>query len=443
MAEKQSCVALVVDDDREMRLSLVGLLEAAGWTAFALSRGTEVAEKIDAVSPDVIISDVRMPGVDGLSLLRSLRKTECPPVILISAHGDIPMAVDAMDAGAYSFVEKPFDPKKLLSLLRAAAEQYSLSQETKRLKKRLSSLSGLDRLFIGQTEAAVSLRNEIIEVADTKVPILLIGETGTGKELIARAIHDLSPRSAQPFVPLNCATLRVDRFEEVMLGTDEMPGILLTANGGTLFLDELSGWPEDAQALLLRTLESNEIRTSENETRPFDIRIVSAALPHLEDDIEAGRFRQDLLFRLNTIVLRLPTLQSRKDDIHGLFTHFLEHFSALYEVAPPETTTEDIAALLVHEWPGNVRELRHVAERRVLASRRGVGSVAAALHLDADAAMPDTLREAIAAFERELIAKAIQAHGGRMDAVSEALGIGRRTLNEKIVKLGLNKDELI
>ena len=443
MVEKPSYVALVVDDDREMRASLVGLLEAAGWTAFALSRGTEVAAKIDAASPDVIVSDVRMPGMDGLTLLRSLKESKCPPVVLISAHGDIPMAVEAMDAGAYSFVEKPFDPKKLLGLLSAAAEQHNLTRQTEHLKKRLSSLSGLDRLFIGNTDAAVSLRTEVLEVADTKAAVLLIGETGTGKELLARAIHDLSPRSGQPFVPLNCATLRADRFEEVMLGTDANPGVLLAADGGTLFLDELSGWPEEAQALLLRTLENKEIRTAANEVRPLDIRVVSAALPHLEDDVEAGRFRQDLLFRLNTIVLRLPTLRSRRDDIHTLFLHFLEHFSALYEVAPPETTTEDIATLLVHEWPGNVRELRHVAERRTLSSRRGVGSVVEALHLEEGNTTPDTLREAIAAFERELIAKAIQAHEGRMDAVSEALGIGRRTLNEKIVKLGLNKDELI
>ncbi len=443
MATKQSYIALVVDDDREMRVSLVGLLEAAGWTAYALSRATEVTTKIEAMSPDVIVSDVRMPGIDGLTLLRSLKKNESPPVVLISAHGDIPTAVEAMDAGAYSFVEKPFDPKKLLTLLRTAAEQYNLSRQTERLKDRLGMLSGLDRLFIGATDSAVALRNKVVDVAATKAPILLIGETGTGKELLARAIHDLSPRSGQPFVPLNCATLRADRFEEVMLGTDEKPGILLAADGGTLFLDEVCGWPEEAQALLLRTFESNELRTTANEVRPINIRIVSAALPGLEEDVESGRFRQDLFFRLNTIVLQLPNLRSRRDDIHSLFLHFLEHFAALYEVAPPHTTTEDIADLLVHEWPGNVRELRHVAERRTLASRRGGGSVAEALHLEEGNATPDTLREAIAAFERELIAKAIQAHEGRMDAVSEALGIGRRTLNEKIVKLGLNKDELI
>ncbi len=443
MPEKKSYVALIVDDDREMRVSLVGLLEAAGWTAFALSRGTEVAGKIDDVAPDVILSDVRMPGIDGIELLHSLQKIESPPVVLISAHGDIPMAVDAMEAGAYSFVEKPFDPKKLLGLLRAAAEQYSLSRQTERLKKRLGALSGLDRLFIGTTESAAALRREVVEIADTKAPVLLIGETGTGKELIARAIHDLSSRSGQPFEPLNCAILRADHFEDVMLGTKNQPGVLFAANGGTLFLDELSGWPEEAQALLLRTLDGHEIRTAGNEMRPFDIRVVSAALPALEDELAAGTFRQDLFYRLNTIVLRLPSLRSRRDDIHALFQHFLTHFSALYEVTAPPTTTGDLAALLAHDWPGNVRELRHVAERRILLARRGLGSVAEALHRDEESDTPDALREAVASFEREIIAKAIQAHEGRMDAVSEALGIGRRTLNEKIVKLGINREDLI
>ena len=437
---------LVVDDDREMRDSLEHLLDAAGWQVETLPSAQQVESRIAALHPDVILTDVRMPGMDGMALLRSLTERDAPPVLLISAHGDIPMAVEAMRQGAYSFMEKPFEPRRLLTALRHAAEQHRLAQNAARLRDRLASLSDLDRVMLGDSKPIRDLREDVLDLSGTEVSVMLLGETGTGKELVARSLHDLSTRSAGPFIPVNCATIPVEHFETAMFGAaDGARGMLASADGGTLFLDEIGACPPAAQAKLLRAIETREFMAlgASGPTRS-DFRIVSASNERLDTAVASGKFREDLLFRLNTVVLTLPALRDRRDDIPLLYVHFVEQYAALYEISAPPTTSEDLAALLSHGWPGNVRELRHVAERRVLAARRGLGSVAEALALDGDSTeVPETLREAVAAFERQLVAKAIQTHGGRMDAVAEALGIGRRTLNEKIVKLGLKKADLL
>ena len=438
--------AIVIDDDREIRQSLLQLLKAAGWQAMDLPRADMLASERTPFAPDVIVSDVRMPGLSGLDLLDSLQETDAPPVVLISAHGDIPMAVDAMQRGAYSFLEKPFDPRRLLTILQHAAEQFRLRQDTRRLKSRLSALAGLDRILIGQSQSTRDLREEIVDLSDTDANILVLGETGTGKELVARALHDLSARAAAPFIPVNCAAIPLPQAETILFGAVGGPkGLVQSADGGTLFLDEIGAWPLETQAKMLRAIEDREVTPVGSETAvKVDLRIVSATNEDLETAVGEGRLRGDLLFRLNAIVLTLAPLRARREDIPLLFQHFLGLSAETHEIAVPDQTADDMAALLAHDWPGNVREMRHVAERRILAARRGRGSVAEAIARD-DAAteVPDTLREAVAAFERQLIGKAISAHQGRMDAVAEALGIGRRTLNEKIVKLGLQKEDFL
>lgn len=437
---------LIVDDDRSMRESLMDLLEATGWRAEAVSRATHVETRLREFQPDVILSDVRMPGMSGLELLATLDPDLSPPLVLISAHGDIPMAVSAIQNGAYSFVEKPYEPRRLLTILRHAADQHRMKQTTDRLKARLLRLSGLDRLLLGQTPDILRLREDVLDLSETDAAVLIQGETGTGKELVARALHDLGPHAEGPFLALNCATLSPETFEAEMLGRHEgHDGMLLAADGGTLFLDEICSCPMAVQAKLLRVIENKQILPlGASAPIPLQFRILSATNEDPQIAVQQGRFRQDLLFRVNTMVLPLPTLRQRRDDLTLLMTHFLDAFARVYETTAPALTPEDISALLAHDWPGNVRELRNVAERRVLAARRGAGSMVQALRTDVlTSDVPDTLRAAVAAFERELIAKAIQAHQGRMDAVAEALGIGRRTLNEKIVKLGLDKDALL
>ena len=446
MTETQTVSVLVVDDDREMRLSLVDLLEAADWRVEALPRAEKVAEHLSHFQPDVILSDVRMPGISGLELLASLDPDTAPPLVLISAHGDIPIAVSAMQAGAYSFVEKPYEPRRLLTILRHAAEQHQMRRTTERLRARLARLSGLDRVLLGATPELANLREDILDVAESPAAVLIQGETGTGKELVARALHDLGPQADGPFLALNCAALNPATFESEMFGeAGHHEGKLLLADGGTLFLDEILSCPPEVQAKLLRVIEDKQV-TPLGASRPVPLRfrVVSATNEDMAEAIAEKRFRQDLSFRINTVELTLPTLRARRGDLVLLFTHFLEHYAQTYEVEPPSLTQEDLTALMAHDWPGNVRELRNVAERRVLAARRGGGSVTRALRVDLSVdEVPDTLREAVAAYERELIGKAITAHQGRMEAVAEALGIGRRTLNEKIVKLGLDKDALL
>ncbi|MEO1381183.1 MAG: sigma 54-interacting transcriptional regulator, partial [Pseudomonadota bacterium] len=287
---------------------------------------------------------------------------------------------------------------------------------------------------------------ELLDLSQTETAVLILGETGTGKELVARALHDLGPNADGPFVALNCAALATDSFEEEMFGRVGGPlGKIAAADGGTLFLDEICTCPIQAQAKLLRAIDEKKV-TPLGGTEPLSLsfRVLSSSNEDPDAALVNGRLRRDLLFRLNTVALNLPSLSQRRDDILLLYTHFVTDFSRVYEIEMPQITSEDVMVLVSHDWPGNVRELRNVAERHVLATRRGGGSARQALSSDHFfEEVPATLREAVAALEKELIGKAIQAHQGRMDAVAEALGIGRRTLNEKIVKLGLNKDEIL
>lgn len=446
MTKESPLRVLVVDDDRAMRQSLVELLEAAGWRVKDVPRAERVAPTLQDFDADVILSDVRMPGMSGLELLRSLQPQTETPLVLISAHGDIPMAVDAMRDGAYSFVEKPYEPRRLLSILRHAADQKRMRVTNDRLRSRLLQLSGLDRILIGETQVVRDLRRDIVELAETTAPVLVLGETGTGKDLVARALHDLSPLADRPFVAVNCALLSPESFAAEMFGVAGGPdGRILQSDGGTLFLDEVCACPAEVQARFLRVLDDGAVRPEGADAAiPVRLRVISATNDDVEAAVAEGRFREDLYYRLNTFAVTLPPLRDRRDDLQPLLLHFMQELAQVYEVTPPEITSDDLASLLAHDWPGNVRELRSIAERRLLAARRGGGSMAEALfpgqtHQD----LPDTLRTAVAALERELIARAITTHQGRMDAVAETLGIGRRTLNEKIVKLGLDKDALL
>lgn len=449
--ETEGFKVIVVDDDKEMRDSLSHLLSKANWQVITLSRAEETFKKLEHFPADVILSDMRMPGMSGLELLESLNQINTPPVVLISAHGDIPMAVEAMQKGAYSFVEKPTDPRRILTILKNAAERHRLNLNASRLKERLADLTGLDRVLLGETQSIKSLREEIVDLGVSDSAIMILGETGTGKELVARSLHNLSPRMTGPFMAVNCATIPTQSFEQSMFGIynnnedGTKSGILSNVHGGTLFLDEFSTCPLEIQAKLLRVIENKEFTPLHgDQPQKIDVRIISASNEKMDIALNEGRFREDLYYRLNTVILELPPLRDRREDIPLLYAHFMTQYGELYEVIPPDTTTEDLTALMTHDWPGNVREMRNVAERHILMARRGRGSVQEAMHIDHDFDdVPETLRGAVAAFERHLIGKTLKTHQGRMDAVAEALGIARRTLNEKIVKLGLNKSDII
>lgn len=435
---------VIVDDDREMRESLSDLLERSGWRTKAFHSGRDALREIALNPPDAIVSDVRMPAMSGLELLAEVTKTQGPPLVLISAHGDIPMAVEAIQNGAYTFLEKPFDPRSLITALTHAAEKDRLAARAERLSERLHDLTGLDRLLLGETPEISRLREDVLDFSNLEASVLVQGETGTGKELVARALHDLSRRSGAPFVALSCAAIAEDHFEATLFGTVDRDGLLSKAEGGSLFLDELASCPMSIQAKLLRVLETREyFPIGSAEPQKSNVRLISASKTDLVDAVSDNQFRDDLLFRVNALQINLPPLRERKNDLDILFNHFCKQCAATYETETPTLDTDDISALLAHHWPGNVRELRHVAERFVLGTRRGKFSVAQALRIEIPTENTATLRHAVASLEKQLISQAIKTHYGRMDAAAEALGIGRRTLNEKIVKLDLDKDTLL
>ena len=437
---------LVVDDDREMRASLAHLLESAGYDVSIASDGAEGLLALQARQPDAILSDVRMPGMDGLEFQTKVRDFCYVPVVLISAHGDIPMAVGALQDGAYSFVEKPFEPRRLLGILKNAVRMKRLLDHTAMLQGRLVELADLERVLIGNSPYIIAARGQIIDFAASPANVLILGDTGTGKELVARALHDLGRTPTAPFIAVNCAAIPPDRFEETVFGTASGGnGLLSDADGGTLFLDELGSMPYESQSKLLRAIETKQYqRIGEATIQSVDLRVVSAGSGDIMQAVADRTFREDLLFRLNTLVISLPGLADRGEDVLLLFRHYVDRLSTIYGVTAPDLTPDDIATLLSYHWPGNVREVQNVAERRVLAQKRGGGSVRQAIALQSSTpTVPETLREAVAAFEREVISRALRNENGRMDDVAGVLGIGRRTLNEKIVKLGLDKDALL
>lgn len=441
-----TATVLVVDDDRDMRVSLAHLLDSAGYDVVLAKSGQEGLDAIAKTAPDVILSDVRMPEMDGLEFQVKAREISHVPVVLISAHGDIPMAVGALQNGAYSFVEKPFEPRRLLGILKNAIRMKRLEDSTILLQNRLAELTDLERILVGNSSQIATVRDLIFDFARSKANVLIIGETGTGKELVARALHDLGSASAAPFVPINCAAIPPERFEETVFGTsDDLRGLMSQADGGTLFLDELTSMPFETQAKFLRAIETKQYqRVGEANVQQVELRVISAASNQILQPGADQTFREDLLFRLNTLVIELPSLADRGEDVLLLFRHYTQRLSQLYELPMPRLTNDDISALMSHDWPGNVRELQNVAERRVLSERRGGGSVRLAIERQASQKpFPGTLREAVAAFERELITRAMQDENGRMDDVAASLGIGRRTLNEKIVKLGLDKETIL
>lgn len=437
---------LVIDDDREMRVSLEHLLQSAGYDTVLVKNGTQGLDALQKQKPDIVISDVRMPEMDGLEFQRKAREVSYVPVVLITAHGDIPMAVNALQDGAYSFVEKPFEPRRLLGIIKNAVRMKKLEDSTKLLQNRLAELADLERILIGNSAKIEAVRDAVSEFAPSRANVLILGETGTGKELVARALHDLGTSPAAPFIAINCATIPPEKFEETVFGTSANPqGLMSQADGGTLFLDELTSMPAQTQAKFLRAIETKQYQpVGETDIQSVELRVISAASKQITQSVENKTFREDLFFRLNTLDIELPRLADRGEDVLLLFRHYLQRLSQLYDIPTPQLRNDDVSALMAYDWPGNVRELQNVAERRVLAERRGGGSVRHAIAKETPGQhFPETLREAVAAFEREVIGRAIQNEEGRMDAVAAALGIGRRTLNEKIVKLGLDKDALL
>jgi len=422
---------LVIEDDKSMRESLSDLLAAAKFDVSLATNARDGLRKMAAA--DVVLSDVRMPGMSGLELLDAA--TDAPPIVLISAHGDVPTAVAAMQAGAYTFFEKPFEPRRLLQALGHAAEQHALKREAESLRAQVRRLSGLDRRLIGTHAKIATVRSDIETMANLDEPVLILGETGTGKDLCATLLHEISKRSDGQFVAVNCATLTAETLEAQLFGAE---GPVRRAQGGTLFLDEIGAASQNVQSQLLRFVERQDAPFGEPLA---PIRIIAATNLASDELMSSSGLRDDLYYRLAPLQLALPPLRHRSEDVSPLLTHFAAEYARAHGLDAPHLDPDDLKLAIAHPWPGNVRELRGVALRWVLGIGRGDRRLASALHLNIASGTPQTLREAVASFEREMISNAMRDVEGSLDDVAERLGIGRRTLNEKLSKLGLSSTD--
>ncbi|MCC9004800.1 sigma-54-dependent transcriptional regulator [Pseudomonas putida] len=436
---------IVVDDEASIRSAVEQWLSLSGFSVQLFARAEECLAHLPQHFPGVIISDVRMPGMDGLQLLERLQADDPDlPVILLTGHGDVPMAVEAMRSGAYDFLEKPFTPQHLLGSLRRALEKRQLVLENRRLHEQADLKSRLEGTLLGMSQGLQQLRRQVLELASLPVNVLIRGETGSGKERVARCLHDFGPRAGKPFVALNCAAIPESLFEAELFGHEsgaftgaqgKRIGKLEYANGGTVFLDEIESMPLAQQAKLLRVIQEQKLeRLGANQSISVDLRVIAATKPDLLEEARAGRFREDLAYRLNVAELRLAPLRERREDIPLLFEHFARAAGEKLGRAAPVLSGVQLAQLLSHDWPGNVRELANAAERNAL----GLSSP----NIEATPA-GQSLGEQMEAFEAQCLRAALRQHGGEIKSVMEALQLPRRTLNEKMQRHGLVREDFV
>ncbi|WP_180698659.1 sigma-54-dependent transcriptional regulator [Pseudomonas crudilactis] len=432
---------MVVDDESSIRSAVEQWLSLSGFEVQLFSRAEECLAALPAHFAGVILSDVRMPGMGGLALLAEVQKRDADlPVILLTGHGDVPMAVEAMRDGAYDFLEKPFSPETLLGSLRRALDKRRLVLENRALHEQADNRAKLDATLLGVSRGLQTLRRQVLDLAALPVNVLIRGETGSGKELVARCLHDFGPRAAKPFVALNCAAIPEQLFEAELFGHEsgaftgasgKRIGKLEYADGGTLFLDEIESMPLAQQVKLLRVLQEQKLeRLGSNQSIRVDLRIVAATKPDLLDEARAGRFREDLAYRLNVAELRLPPLRDRREDIPLLFETFAHHAAERLGRTFPPLSGAQLSHLLSHDWPGNVRELANVAERQVL----GLDEPAPGIDPGQSLAAQQE------AFEAQCLRAALTRHKGDVKAVLEELQLPRRTFNEKLQRHGLSRE---
>ena len=450
---------LVVDDDASMRHLLSVILADHGYEARAVSSGEDALRELAARDYDLVLTDVRMPGMGGLELLRRIQATDPDRlVIVMSAYGSPETALEAMKAGAYDWVSKPFRPDEVILVLRKAEERERLARENRRLRTELSGVYRPEAI-VGGSAPMQELLRQLGKVAPQRATVLLQGESGTGKELLARALHELSPRASLPFVAVNCGAIPGELIESELFGhvrgafTDAVrakKGLATEADGGTLFLDEVGELPLGVQVKLLRFLQEQEVRpVGDVRSRKVDVRLVAATSRDLARDAAEGRFRDDLLYRLDVIRLRLPPLRERREDVLPLAQHFLaRHARVRPDLAGLALADDARDALLAHAWPGNVRELEHALERAVVLAEGPLireqdlpETVRAPARSPPAAAgpAPDDLsvKRATRALEERLIRAALERTGGNRTRAAELLDLSYRALLYKIRDFGI------
>jgi two-component system NtrC family response regulator len=451
---------LVVDDEKNYTAVLSAVLEEDGFETFIANSGAQALEVLEHEEINLVISDMKMPAMDGLTLLERI-KSRIPdmPVIIMTAHGTVDKAVEAMQKGAYTFILKPFDNERLVMYAHKAIELHRLVKDNQRLQYEVESQYNFDNI-IGKSPPMQNVFKTISKVGPTSATVLILGESGTGKELVAKSIHFNSPRRNKPIVAVNCAALAENLLESELFGHEKgaftgavarKKGRFELADGGTIFLDEIGELPPSLQVKLLRVLQEKTIeRVGGTLPIPVDIRIIAATHRSLKQEIEEGRFREDLFYRLNVVKIQLPQLKQRPEDIRLLTDHFLRKYSAERPAGSPVTQVDPAVERLFHDyhWPGNVRELENVIERAMVLSSGPTVTVADlptelrdhvrnTLHLEgipADA----TLYETLAMVEQKMIMRAMKMAGNIQTKAAEILGIGKSGLNQKLKKFDLS-----
>ena len=430
---------LLLDDDIHLRTALSQTFDLAGLRVQAYDSAEGIVEAVPAQWPGVLVTDIRMPGMNGLALLEQLQNLDLQlPVILITGHADVPLAVQAMRIGAYDFLQKPFASELLLDSVRRALAVRRLVLENRSLRLALSEQRVLGERLLGHSPSVQRLREQVSALATIQADVLILGETGSGKEVVARALHDLSARRDAPFVAINAGALAESVIESELFGHESGAftgaqkrriGKFEYANGGTLFLDEIESMSLDIQVKLLRLLQERVVeRVGSNQLIPLDIRVIAASKENLLDAADAGRFRADLYYRLNVAQINIPPLRQRSEDVLPLFQHFVSAASDKHAIPEPTLTPVTRALLLGHEWPGNVRELQNAAERFALGLDLAISPALATAVIAADD-LP--LNEQVDAYERSLIARELLNPHQSLREVAEALQLPRKTLHHK------------
>lgn len=442
---------LFIDDEKHIRQANMQSLELADLNVTCLDSAEKALPYLSTNWPGVIVCDIRLPKMDGLTFLSEAQKIDPDlPVILITGHGDITMAVQAMRDGAYDFLEKPYSAERLVKTALRALEKRALTLENRSLRTELEAQSVPGPRIIGKTQAMVHLRTTIAQIANTAADVLILGETGTGKELVARSLHEQSQRRIKNFVAVNCGAVSELIIESELFGheagafTDARErriGKFEHANGGTILLDEIESMPTRVQVHLLRVLQERALeRVGSNKLIPLNVRVVAASKVDLLKASEEKKFREDLYYRLNVVYLEIPPLRERREDIPLLFHHFLLVAGHRYQQEVPLPGPSEMNSLMSYPWPGNVRELRNLAERYVLLGSQCGWSLDHMVSGE-QKLQNQSLPYQVEDFERSLIEQALVASNGSIKDVMDTLAIPRKTLYDKMRKYGLDKSD--
>ncbi|NPC57376.1 sigma-54-dependent transcriptional regulator [Caenimonas soli] len=447
MGEAQRIRVIFVDDDSDMRLGSTQALELAGLDVDGFASAEEARSRIHGGVPAVVVCDVKLPGMAGTEWLNEVRAVDPElPVILITGHGDIAMAVRAMRQGAYDFIEKPFSSEHLVTVVRRAAEKRQLVLQVQALRDQLENWHGIQGVLLGRSAQMQSVRRTVLNLAATSADVVIYGETGTGKDMVARCLHDHSDRRRANYVPLNCGGLPEALAESELFGhevgaftgaTRVRIGKFEHAHGGTLFLDEIESMPMAVQIKFLRALQERSIEhVGSNKPIAVDCRVIAAAKEDLKVLSDRQKFRADLYYRIGVAFIELPPLRERREDIPLLFEHFVLLAASRYQRAAPMLNSAQLGELMAHAWPGNVRELRNVADRFVL------GLFGDRLNLTAGShPQGSSLPEQVEQFERSMINEELRRHRGDVGLCAKALGVPKQTLYDKMRRLRISTDD--